>query len=375
MTSNSIFKLDDLLVDSLLMGRIITKKEISFVNKEIEKKTLEKGLKLFEKIPQMSQMSSMTDCSKKEPEELILEIPTIQEGAPGHSSLLKSNGKEVAYMESFDVVGDTVIPTESNVMTSSTFETPAISKSSSEKAIEAILAYEEKGYTVDRFVKEFIENESDITELDNIQKGIVELNKNVSSPTLFTKNYLKEKETVDQLKKQQNQLTKDIRTYERNLEEHISKQHDPQLIQEEDQKMGDAIKALNGIEKELVEAERKLSETEYKKKNQITSENTKIQLTEIQSKIDERKKEIEEITTQQKDTESAKRIVQLITKDLKDSPEDLRSFLENNRDMIKGLTFSSSDAISINNIIRSIPGNQPDFSDIIEKLQKNISID
>jgi hypothetical protein len=375
----SIIKLDDLLVDSLLIGRIITKKDVVFPsNPAIVQKALEKGIKLFEKIPQMSQVSKI-DCPKDK-EDSFPETGPLLEGAPGRNTILFSDGNEVAYMESYDVTGDTVTPTLSNKVASSDLSneqsnTPIKEPSSSEKAIEAITRYEEKGYTVDTFVKEFIENETDTEVLNKINDAILlQLIPLTSSPQDITKQFIDKKKEVDDLKKQQNQMTKNIRQYEKNLEEHISKNHEASLVTSEKVKLTAAIKTLDQIKTKLYTAEKDLSDREHTKDNYITSPQIVQQLKEISSKIDKITRDTSATSKEQSDNESAKKIVQLITVDLKDQPEELNNFLIDNSETITNLTFSVSDALSMIKIIKSIKKHDTDYIEIIQALQKNISI-
>ena len=100
-----LIKLDDLLVDALLLGRIITKKDIVFQNPAIVQKALEKGIKVFEKIPQMSQVSK-TDCPKNNatPGEVVSQIKELH-----RKTILSNNKEEVAYIETIDnnIINDT----------------------------------------------------------------------------------------------------------------------------------------------------------------------------------------------------------------------------------------------------------------------------
>jgi hypothetical protein len=143
----SSFNLKELLVDSLILGNIISHQKISFSDKVIETAALEKAMQLFKKLPSLGkEREQYTDKST-----IPIEMPFLS-GNTGHIPLIQTDGKEVAYIESVDIKtgGENFINNVDNV----------------EKIIEK---YEESNYNPELFIRTFIESENEIVELENIE--------------------------------------------------------------------------------------------------------------------------------------------------------------------------------------------------------------
>lgn len=163
----SSFNLKELLIDSLILGNIISNKKISFSDRNIEYAALEKSMQLFKNIPSLGKSREQyTDKSS-----IPIEIETLTSNT-GHIPLIETHGKEVAYIETQDIKGGKL----SNIENQTDF-----------KNVEYIKKHKKSIYKPELSIETVLESENEVAETENLvnAKKIVDIIKSTEDPYSF----------------------------------------------------------------------------------------------------------------------------------------------------------------------------------------------
>ena len=169
----SSFNLKELLIDSLILGNIISNKKISFFDQNIQSAALEKSVQLFKNIPSLGKSREQYTVTSANP----IGIGTIISYS-GHIPLLKNrNGTDVAYIETQDISGG------------------KLSNIDNQKNFKNIKKHKKSIYKPELSIETVVESENEVAETENLvnAKKIVDIIKSTEDPdslALFIDNNL-----------------------------------------------------------------------------------------------------------------------------------------------------------------------------------------
>ena len=183
----SSFNLKELLIDSLILGNIISNKKISFFDQNIQSAALEKSVQLFKNIPSLGKSREQYTVTSANP----IGIGTIISYS-GHIPLLKNrNGTDVAYIETQDISGGKL----SNIENQTDFKNVKNIKKNNKNNKKYIKKHKKSIYKPELSIETVLEYENEVAETENLvnAKKIVDIIKSTEDPdslALFIDNNL-----------------------------------------------------------------------------------------------------------------------------------------------------------------------------------------
>ena len=183
----SSFNLKELLIDSLILGNIISNKKISFYDRNIEYAALEKSMQLFKNIPSLGKSREQHTVTSANP----IGIGTIISDSGHIPLLINRNGTEVAFIETQDISGGKL----SNIENQTDFKNVKNIKKKIKNIKKYIKKHKKSIYKPELSIETVLESENEVAETENLvnAKKIVDIIKSTEDPdslALFIDNNL-----------------------------------------------------------------------------------------------------------------------------------------------------------------------------------------